>query len=219
MAAGTIRKQDLTMRRLLPALLVVLSVPVAAADWVPVVKDIERKVPRLKVYWPNGDTGVCSAVFINADTGYLVTAAHCVEGDDIHLTVAGRDAAVVRYHRGIELAVVRVTPNKLDVTCPMAASTPPRGTEVAIAGYAFGFPQLSVQFGRLSLPYLRDDGVQLVNVDAISGDSGGALLDSDGALVGVVSAVLANGPMHLAVTIPIETIREYAGMYAPQEVK
>jgi S1-C subfamily serine protease len=208
------------MRRVvLPALLAVLSVPMLAADWVPVVKDIERKVPRLFVRWPNGDTGVCSAVFLNAETGFLITAAHCVEGDGIHMTVGGRDAAVVRSNRILDLAVIRVAPNKYDVSCPLADSTPPRGTEVAIAGYAFGLTQLPVQFGRVSLPYLRDDGVQLVNVDVIAGDSGGALIDADGSLVGVVSAVLAAGPMHLAITIPVETIREYAGQYVPAVTK
>jgi S1-C subfamily serine protease len=203
--------------RLLPALLVVLSVPIAAADWVPVVRDIESRVPRVQIAWADGSSGSCSAVFINASTGYLVSAAHCFDGPvEPHITVASRDAAIVRSNRILDLALLRVTPRKGDVTVPLAAETPQRGTEVAVAGYAFGFGQLSTQYGRLALPYRLEDGTQLVNVDLIAGDSGGAVIDSSGALVGIVSAVIAHGPMHLGVTVSVETIREYVGHYLPQ---
>jgi S1-C subfamily serine protease len=206
------------MRCLLPALLVVLSVPIAAADWVSVVRDIESRVPRVQIAWADGSSGSCSAVFINATTGYLVSAAHCFDGPvEPHITVASRDAAIVRSNRILDLALLRVTPRNGDVTVPLAAETPQRGTEVAVAGYAFGFAQLSTQYGRLALPYRLEDGTQLVNVDLIAGDSGGAVLDSSGALVGIVSAVIAHGPMHLGVVVPVERLRDYVGQYLPQD--
>jgi S1-C subfamily serine protease len=206
------------MRCLLPALLVALSVPLAAADWVPVVRDIEARVPRVQIAWSDGSSSSCSAVFINAETGYLVSAAHCFDGPvEPHITVAMRDAAIVRSNRILDLALLRVTPRRGDVTVPLAAETPQRGTEVAVAGYAFGFPQLSTQYGRLALPYRLEDGTQLVNVDLISGDSGGAVIDASGALVGIVSAVIAHGPMHLGVVVPVERLRDYIGQYLPVE--
>jgi S1-C subfamily serine protease len=204
------------MRRIALPLLLLCAVPLIAADWVPVVRDLESRVPRVQIAWPDGSSGVCSAVFINAATGYLISAAHCFDGSvEPHLTVASRDAAIVRSNRILDLAVLRVTPRKNDVTVPLAQETPQRGTEVAVAGYAFGFQQLATQYGRMALPYRLEDGTQLVNVDLIAGDSGGALLDSDGALVGIVSAVISRGPMHLGVAIPVETIRDYVDVYLP----
>lgn len=201
----------------LVVLLVLQAVPGRATDWVPVVKEIERKVPRVQIAKADGNQGTCSAVFLNASTGFLVTAAHCVDTDPLpHITVAGRDAAVVRVNRVLDLAVLRVDTKKTDVTCLLAKETPPRGTEVAVAGYAFGLQQLSMQFGRMSLPFLNEDGVQLVNIDMVAGDSGGAVLDATGSLVGLVSGVRAYGPMHLGVAIPVETIRDYAESYLPR---
>jgi S1-C subfamily serine protease len=192
--------------------------PADATDWVSVVRDIESRVPRVQIAWADGSSGSCSAVFINATTGYLVSAAHCFDGPvEPHITVASRDAAIVRSNRILDLALLRVTPRKGDVTVPLAAETPQRGTEVAVAGYAFGFAQLSTQYGRLALPYRLEDGTQLVNVDLIAGDSGGAVIDSSGALVGIVSAVIAHGPMHLGVVVPVERLRDYVGQYLPQD--
>jgi S1-C subfamily serine protease len=209
--------------RLLATTLVVsiCALPTQATDWVPVVKDLERRVPRMQIVYPDGKEGTCSAVFINAETGVLVTAAHCTghEENRPDITIAGRDAAIARSNRILDLAVIRVDPQDTDEACPLAKATPPRGTEVAVAGYAFGFQQMPMQFGRMSLPFLREDGQQLVNVDMIAGDSGGALIDSTGALVGLVSAVKAHGPMHLGVAVPVEAIRDYVKQYLPVDKK
>jgi S1-C subfamily serine protease len=204
------------MRRIVLPLLLLCAVPLSAADWVPVVRDLESRVPRVHIAWSDGSSGVCSAVFINAATGYLISAAHCFDGAvEPHVTVASRDAAIVRSNRILDLAVLRVDPRKNDVTVPLAAETPPSGTEVAAAGYSFGFSQIITKYGRMSLPYLLQDGTQLVNVDIIAGDSGGALLNSDGELVGISSAVIALGPMHIGQIVPVERIRAYAEQYLP----
>ncbi len=197
------------------------ALPTQATDWVPVVKDLERRVPRMQTAYPDGKEGTCSAVFINAETGVLVTAAHCTGNEENRpdITIAGRDAAIARSNRILDLAVIRVEPQDTDEACPLAKATPPRGTEVAVAGYAFGFQQMPMQFGRMSLPFLREDGQALVNIDMIVGDSGGALIDSTGALVGLVSAVRAYGPMHLGVAVPVEAIRDYVKQYLPVEKK
>jgi S1-C subfamily serine protease len=198
------------------------ALPTQATDWVPVVKDLERRVPRMQIAYPDGKReGSCSAVFINSEQGVLVTAAHCTgsEDDRPDITIAGRDAAIARSNRILDLAIIRVEPQDEDEACPLAKATPPRGTEVAVAGYAFGFQQMPMQFGRMSLPFLREDGQQLVNIDMIVGDSGGALIDSTGALVGLVSAVKAYGPMHLGVAVPVEAIRDYVKQYLPVEKK
>jgi hypothetical protein len=93
------------------------ALPTQATDWVPVVKDLERRVPRMQIAYPDGKReGSCSAVFINSEQGVLVTAAHCTgsEDDRPDITIAGRDAAIARSNRILDLAIIRVEPQDED---------------------------------------------------------------------------------------------------------
>lgn len=188
-----------------------------AAEWSEIVQHVEHRVPRVEIL-REGQTEptICSGVFINAAAGYVLTAGHCVESSDrLDITVRGRDAAVVRYNRILDLGVLRVEPKKDDQTVPLAPATPPVGTPLAIVGHAFGYKQLTVTFGRISM--MLDDDQQLLRVDAnlIPGQSGGALLDDQGRLVGLASAVYYIGPAHQAALVPVETIADYVRQYLP----
>lgn len=209
------------IRRLLPTTLLIACavLPLHAADWVPLVKDLAHKVPRIEIL-SGEDKGVCSGVWLNTDAGFVLTAAHCVATDSgtrLDITVAGRDAAVVRYNRLLDLAVLRVTPKHGDVAVELAERTPDLGTEVGVVGYAFGYKQAVVSVGRIAL-VLDDDQQQMrVDITAIPGESGGALLDDQGRLVGMTSGIFYIGPSHLGSFVRVEDIREYVGQYLPSK--
>lgn len=204
--------------RTFPVTLVCCALLVAApsAEWADAVKDLHAKVPRIETKTHDGREGTCSGAFVNADAGYVVSAAHCFEGEFVDVAVDGRDAAVVRKNRVIDLAVLRVDPKRSDKAFLLAPETPPVGTPIAVLGYAFGSRKLIMQFGHMALP-LSDElnDAALVNVDVIIGDSGGPLIDNLGRLVGIQSAVVSYGPMHLGATIPLETVRDYVSQYLP----
>lgn len=202
----------------LAALLVALSpLSSGAADWPALVRELSHKVVRVEIL-AGEDKGICTGVIVNAASGYVVTAAHCVSvppNTKLDVTVNKRDAAVIRYNRLIDLAVLKIEPRSADAEMPLAETTPPVGTEVAILGFAFGHKGMSVQFGRVSM-VLDDDGEQMrVDGMIVPGDSGGPLVDMEGRLVGVSSAIWYAGPSHMAALVPIETVREYVGPYLP----
>ncbi len=206
---------------LLLVAMVGLADPVAAADWPAIVKGIEHRVPRVEILSAKDDSpAICSGVFVAP--GVVLTAAHCVhsaDGSRLDVTVDRREAAVARYSRILDLAVLRVEPKGSDVIVPLADKTPPVGTEVCAAGFSFGYRHLSVTFGRLAL-VLDDDGQQMrVDGTLVPGMSGGPLLDDQGRLVGIASGIYYIGPAHLSALVRIEDVRDYAGMYLPRPDK
>lgn len=200
------------------AVLLLVAGRAQAADWLPVVKDLDHQVLRMEILTADGERGVCSAVVLNAATGYVLTAGHCVAvgaTERLDLTVNGREAAVVRSNKLLDLAVVRIDPHASDVSMPLALKTPPAGSPLAVVGYAFGSKQVIVQFGHVALQRDRDDDTMRMAVDVISGDSGGAAIDEQGRLIGMISAVNYYGPMHLGVAVPVEAVRDYVKQYLP----
>jgi S1-C subfamily serine protease len=99
----------------------------------------------------------------------------------------------------------------------LADQTPAVGSEVCVIGHAFGYKQLSIQFGRVALA-LDDDGSQMrVGIDMVPGDSGGPLMDTQGRLVGIASAIYYIGPAHLSGLVRVEDIRDFAEPYLPKK--
>lgn len=210
------------MRRLMYAIcsvVYVFCVHVDAADWSTIVKPATKQVPRIEIQ-QGEDAGVCSGIVINADKGFLLTAAHCVKGkpEDLSITVNGRHAEVARKNAILDLAVLRFDA-KDEVDMPLAPETPPIGTEVAIVGYAFGIEKIAVQFGRVSQALNAETKTLWLNADLIFGDSGGAVIDEQGRLIGLNSRIYSNGPAHMAAAIPIEQIRDFVEPYLPKTKK
>ena len=191
-----------------------------AADWSAIVKPAAKQVPRLEVL-REGDTkpSICSGVVLNADAGFLLTAAHCVsttKDQDVSLTVNGRHAEVAKSNRLLDLAVVRFRV-KDEQAIALASETPPVGAEVAVIGYAFGIEKIAVQFGRVSQALNDETKTLWLNVDLIFGDSGGAVIDEQGRLVGMNSRIYSNGPAHMASAVPIEQIADFVESYLPRK--
>jgi S1-C subfamily serine protease len=152
--------------------------------------------------------GVCAGVVINEVTAYLVTAAHCLDGKEVAVTVNGRHADVARINRVLDLAVVRFSPKDTS-EIPLASVAPVMGQEIAVIGYPFGSRQLGAQVGRVSTALDDEQKSMRVGVDVIAGDSGGACINSAGELVGITVAVQHWGPMHLGIVVPLEAVRDF----------
>lgn len=183
---------------------------VSADDWS--LPNISKQVLRLDVSKADGARATCSAVIV-AD-GYALSAAHCVTGSDVEVTLAGRYATVHRSSRLLDLAVVKFAPRASDMIVPLGKE-PDRGRDVAVVGFAFGKRDPTATFGRVAVPE-DEEGYLVLNADAIFGMSGCPVLDRQGALVGILSAIQSSGPAHLALAIRVEVVREFVADLLPQ---
>lgn len=182
----------------------------AAADWPDVYAQRASAVPVVDV--SNG--GYCSSVVINAADGYVVTAAHCIADEAVSYTVDHVDASVVRVNRLLDLAVVKLRLRKGATTLPLAAAFPRVGSAVAVLGYPLGARTLTMQVGVVANPDV--DGLAWVNADLLPGDSGGAIVNAAGELVGITSGYRAAGAAHIGRVVPLETIRAFVEDLLPQ---
>jgi S1-C subfamily serine protease len=188
-----------------------------APDWVTVIKPSFKQVVRLEILRQGGDTpGVCSGVVINDETGFVLTAAHCVDKpqtENISITVNERHAEAVKVNALLDLAIVR-TQLRGEKQIILATSTPEPGSPVAVVGFAFGWTTHHPTFGYVSQN--NDSKGVKVNSDIIAGDSGGAVIDAHGRLVAINSALNFWHSSGLAIGVPIETVREFAEPYLPR---
>lgn len=200
---------------------VLLGVFSGVTDWALIVKPATKQVPRLEILKDGSESpGICSGVIINKELGYVMTAAHCVDGpaDSISITVNGRHAVILRSNRLIDIAVLRTT-LKDEEQIELAEESPAQGAEVAILGFAFGIEKMAVQFGRVSQTLNGETRSLFINADLIFGDSGGPVIDSDGKLVGLNSRIYYSGPAHMASAVPIEQIKDFVEHLLPPKKK
>jgi S1-C subfamily serine protease len=168
-------------------------------------------------------SGVGSGVIYSAD-GYIVTNAHVVsEGgtpaDSIEVTFSSGErmsARIVASDEFTDLAVIKVDKAGL----PVAAFAP--DTEVTIGEWAIAIGSPSDYRNSVTLGIvsglgrtLQESGspslVGLIQTDAAisPGNSGGALLDSDGRVIGINVAYLppgSTGAENIAFAIPADTV-------------
>jgi S1-C subfamily serine protease len=192
------------------------AVTLHATDWSAVVVGLEKQVPRIEILAPESPyPGTCSGVVLNADAGYVLTAAHCLV-EKSALTVNGRHAELVRQNRILDLAVLRTELNDAKAM-PLAKDAPRMGEAVGVLGFAFGQKKIHLQVGYVSQP-LDDDGAFILDGVVISGESGGAAFNPAGELVGMVGAVKFSHPsMHAAVLVPISKVRDFVQSYLPKQ--
>jgi serine protease DegQ len=194
-------------------------VGVFGTDWPAIVRPAAKQVPRIEILREGSTRPIaCSGVIFNKELAYVLTAAHCVEGrpDVVAITVNGRHADLVRSNRILDLAVLRTT-LKDEEQIELADVSPEQGAEVAVLGYAFEVEKLAAQFGRVAQTLNAERRAMLVNADLIFGDSGGALIDVEGKLVGMNSRIYYSGPAHLAAAVPIEAIRDFIEHLLPKK--
>lgn len=172
-----------------PLLIVVLGlslmVPLQAADWSDVVKQVEKSIVYLE-----GSSGSCTAWVINVEKHYLLTAAHC---DQESIWVDRVKATVIAKDTKKDLMVLEA--KELDPARPalkLAAKNPGRGQEVMSAGYGYAlerpfFRKASVQDDQLMIPEAGIGG-PYISTDAsfVPGQSGGPVVNIDGEAVAIV---------------------------------
>lgn len=148
---------------------------------------------------PADVTGSGSGFFVNAD-GWLVTNAHVLEGCASASVPSLGLLTDWKIDKQNDLAAARLVGAAPKSTIALRRAPPRLGEDVA----AFGYPLASmlsesvkVTTGNInSLTGLHDDTRYLqISTPIQPGNSGGPLVDRDGALLGITTAVLALGAM------------------------
>lgn len=159
-----------------------------------------------------------TGVIIRED-GFIVSCYHVVEGaDTIQLTLADETehtASLVGYDDGFDLAVLHIDSTDLPAVSFGDSDAIRAGEGVVAIGNPLGEFGFSVTAGVLSAPAreLTIEGVplRLMQIDAAvnPGNSGGALLNMQGQLIGIVNAkISAEGIEGIAFAIPWNSVRE-----------
>ena len=189
-------------------------------DWTALVPLVTHQVPRLEMRQGTSEnTGVCSAVVFQIDTegvAHALTAAHCVDhapAEHFDITANGRTAKPVLYNRIFDLAIIQFRPPRDTLVMQLAAQSPVAGSEVGVAGYAFGIQEIAFQFGHVAQPFNRETKALWLDARVIFGDSGGAVFNVDGQLVGVTTSIFFQGPANMGGAVPIETVRDFIDDY------
>ena len=110
------------------------------------------------------------------------------------------------------MLIVRST-HRTDVA--LAADAPASGTAIAVLGFPFGDPGMTVQAGVLASDKGPRLGTANINVDVVPGDSGGPAIDASGRLVGIALGYRASGVAHLAIMADLETVRDFVRAFLP----
>jgi serine protease Do len=140
--------------------------------------------------------------------GFIVTARHAVEKSSpsgqvvpkvIHVLTTDLHevaAQIVGESAYLDVVVYRLNQQDrpvLPVEAPFAVETPPVGSEVFTVGYPMGWGP-TMAFGRIgnANTFLQTVETRLIQADlsACSGNSGGALFNVEGEVVGILHAVI-----------------------------
>ena len=175
------------------------------------------------------ERGVGTGVVI-IDNGTILTNLHVVQGAKrIKVTFADghvSDARVISIQPENDLAVLRARsiPDDLEAATMRSTADLLPGDEVVAVGFPFGIgPSASAGIvSGLKREFVSPDGEQtltnLIQFDAAAnpGNSGGPLVTSDGAVVGIVTAILnptqARTFIGIGFAVPIENAAAGAGM-------
>lgn len=163
-----------------------------------------------------GDDKGHGSGFIVSNDGYIVTNYHVVarSGDSLSVMLSNGEkhkGVVVRESKVYDLALVKIEKDSLR---PIKISA--KDIEIAEDVYAVGTPTAedlgqTITKGIVSARRKRDGGTELIQTDASvnAGNSGGALLNKEGVVIGVVSSkVNGIGIEGIAFGIPSKTLFE-----------
>lgn len=149
--------------------------------------------------------GTCSGAFVDA-FGDIVTARHCVDKfDSFEVETYDKKlytAYVVAVSGPHDLALIHI--DKLNTPYFKIAADVKQGEEISILGSPLGIT------GTLSKGVVArlDGDITLLDCSVLPGNSGGPVFNSEGELVGVVTAgfVVMSGMTHLNLAQSIDTV-------------
>ena len=163
------------------------------------------------------DTSLGSGVIVSPD-GYILTNNHVIDGaDDIQVALTdGRKAAakVVGTDPETDLAVVKIALDKLPVIVLGHAEQAKVGDVVLAIGNPFGVGQTVTMgiisaLGRNNLHINHFENFIQTDAAINFGNSGGALIDTNGNLLGINSAIYSQtgGSVGIGFAIPVSTAK------------
>lgn len=162
--------------------------------------------------------GLGSGVIVSPE-GYILTNNHVVEGaQEIEVTLSDSrrtTAKVIGTDPDTDLAVLRITLDRLPVIAMGNSDTVQVGDKVLAIGNPFGVGQ-TVTGGIISALGRNQLGINtfenFIQTDAAinPGNSGGALVDVNGSLLGINTAIYSRsgGNMGIGFAIPVNTARK-----------
>jgi Do/DeqQ family serine protease len=162
--------------------------------------------------------GLGSGVIVSPE-GYILTNNHVVEGaQEIEVTLSDSrrtTAKVIGTDPDTDLAVLRITLDRLPVIAMGNSDTVQVGDKVLAIGNPFGVGQ-PVTGGIISALGRNQLGINtfenFIQTDAAinPGNSGGALVDVNGSLLGINTAIYSRsgGNMGIGFAIPVNTARQ-----------
>jgi serine protease DegQ len=162
--------------------------------------------------------GLGSGVIVSPE-GYILTNNHVVEGaQEIEVTLSDSrrtTAKVIGTDPDTDLAVLRITLDRLPVIAMGNSDTVQVGDKVLAIGNPFGVGQ-TVTGGIISALGRNQLGINtfenFIQTDAAinPGNSGGALVDVNGSLLGINTAIYSRsgGNMGIGFAIPVNTARQ-----------
>ena len=135
---------------------------------------------------------MCTATSINAEHHLWLTAAHCVELDEMAGGVRyinGDLAAVVITNKEADIAIVR-TERVFSPALKMAKVGPEYGDPLKVVGHPLGMNMPILTFGFVAVPKLHVDELNrdfmLYSVVGAPGNSGSAVLNSKDEVVSIL---------------------------------
>ena len=190
---------------------------------IPILSNIFDIIP-FKVPIPFREEGFSlgSGFIINED-GYVLTNAHVIHNaTDIRVVLAGAQreypAKIIGSDRMTDTALLKIEPDHYLTALPLGSSDNLKIGEMVLAiGNPLGL-QHSVTSGIISAkgriaPELNDQLVDFLQTDSAinPGSSGGPLLNLNGAVVGINTAVISEA-QSIGFAIPIDTVKEVMPM-------
>lgn len=180
------------MKRLIALILSALYLTACAGSVLPPEFQDVPSLPLESVLFLDLQHGRCTAVAIGP--GLALTAGHCVSPEampGVALSYDGSDWAVPTYRESSthDIAVISLYGGKTLAGVPVAQDLPAKGDPVYIVGY--GCPSFDPNLALVRLGVwtgvTQQDGDWPVIGTVCPGDSGGALFNSDGELLGILA--------------------------------
>ena len=174
------------------------------------IVDRSNSVLYLEVYDMDGDLIKTASGFVIEDGSTLVTNYHVVE-DAYRIIASTADGErsvetsnILAYDELADLAILCCDVNPGVDALPLGdLGGIQQGTEVYAIGYPLGLAN-TLSNGIISSRYIDENGIDILQITAAisNGSSGGALLNSDGEVIGVTTASYSAGQnLNIAVSV------------------